>query len=165
MSAVLLAVFDRFSDAENVRTQLVKDGFPTDRVELTARGEKGRAGVQPADSSHQQFLQYYRTLFDQDGERAFVRELADRVADGAIATIVVHPRGDVETSRATQILEREGAQQLAAHDLESQSLERAASPQEGTVLGHLLPKETPGAGRFYFRVFPDEVREQQGGTR
>ena len=67
MSAVLLAVFDRFSDAEKVRTELVRDGFPTDRVELTAQHEKGRAGVQPAESAHGQFLQYYRTLFDPEG--------------------------------------------------------------------------------------------------
>jgi hypothetical protein len=151
MSAVLLAVFDRFSDAEKVRTELVRDGFPTDRVELTAQHEKGRAGVQPAESAHGQFLQYYRTLFDQEGEEAFARELADRVADGAISTIVVHPRGDVETSRATQILQHEGAQQLAAHDLGSQAFERAASPEEGTVLGQLLPQGS--ASRVYFRVF------------
>ena len=57
MSAVLLAVFNRFEDAERVRTRLVQDGFPTDRVELTATTEKGRAGLQPASTAESQFLQ------------------------------------------------------------------------------------------------------------
>jgi len=42
MSAVLLAVFGQYGDAERVRTQLVRDGFPTDRVELTSATEPGR---------------------------------------------------------------------------------------------------------------------------
>ena len=94
MSAVMLAVFNRFSDAAQIRTELVSDGFPTDRVELTASREKGRAGVQPAGSSQGRFLQYFSTLLDHDDERAFVQQLAERVADGSIATIAVHPRGE-----------------------------------------------------------------------
>ena len=42
MSAVLLAVFSQYGDADRVRTRLVRDGFPTDRVELTARSDRGR---------------------------------------------------------------------------------------------------------------------------
>ena len=100
MSAVLLGVFNKFDDAERVRTRLVSDGFPTDRVELTASCEKGRAGLQPAPSSRAQFLQYFRTLFDQEDERAFAELLAARVEDGAATTIAVHPRGGIETRRA-----------------------------------------------------------------
>lgn len=33
-------------DAESVRTELVRDGLPADRVELTPSREKGRAGLQ-----------------------------------------------------------------------------------------------------------------------
>ena len=50
MSAVLLAVFGQYGDADRVRTKLVSDGFPTDRVELTSSAEPGRAGVQPRTS-------------------------------------------------------------------------------------------------------------------
>ncbi len=39
MSAVLLAVFNEYGVADRVRTRLVGDGFPTDRVELTASCE------------------------------------------------------------------------------------------------------------------------------
>jgi hypothetical protein len=50
MSAVLLAVFSDYETAERVRTTLVRDGFPTDRVELTAHGDLGRAALEPATS-------------------------------------------------------------------------------------------------------------------
>jgi hypothetical protein len=36
MSSVLLAVFNDYETAERIRVMLVRDGFPTDRVELTA---------------------------------------------------------------------------------------------------------------------------------
>lgn len=165
MSAVLLAVFSKFSDAEKVRTELVRDGFPTDRVELTASAEKGRAGLLPAASTREQFQHYFSTLLNQENERAFVSELAGRVAGGDIATVTVHPRGDIETSRATQILEHEGAQQLVTHDLQHQSFEHAASSQSSSWLAHLLPDSGTAAGRFYLRLLPGEPREQERGHR
>jgi len=61
MSAVILAVFNDYEAAERVRVMLVRDGFPTDRVELTASCELGRAGCEPADSLHA-CVQYFRTL-------------------------------------------------------------------------------------------------------
>jgi hypothetical protein len=39
MSAVLLAMFNQYKIAERMRVELVRDGFPTDRVELTASCE------------------------------------------------------------------------------------------------------------------------------
>jgi hypothetical protein len=157
MSAVLLAVFGNFSEAERARTELVRDGFPTDRVELTARHEQGRAGLQPAASTQDKFVQYYRTLFDQDDERAFAETLAERVAAGSAATVTVHPRGDIETTRAAQILEDRGAQELVAHDLQNQSFERAASPRSISVVGQLLPDNPLRADCFYCWLFPEVV--------
>jgi len=55
MSAVLLAVFNEYGVADRVRTRLVGDGFPTDRVELTASCEPGRAGLHPAASARAKF--------------------------------------------------------------------------------------------------------------
>ena len=163
MSAVLLAVFGKFSDAEKVRTELVRDGFPTDRVELTARGEHGRAGLQPADTTEDKFVQYFRTLFNQDDERSFAETLAERVAGGSVATVAVHPRGDIETSRAAQILQEQGAQELVAHDLQNQSFERAASPSKTSVVGQLLPDNALHAERFYFWLFPEETQGREHG--
>ena len=64
MSAILLAVFDDHPIAERVRVSLVRDGFPTDRVELTASCEPGRAGLGPADSGTTQVLRVYGWLKD-----------------------------------------------------------------------------------------------------
>jgi hypothetical protein len=157
MSAVLLAVFSKFSDAQRVRTRLVGDGFPTDRVELTASCEKGRAGMQPSANAHTQFLQYYRTLFCQEDERAFAELMAGRVEHGDAATIAVHPRGAIETARAAQILEGEGALEIIGHDLGHQSFEHASAPAEGSWIKHLAPPNPSGADCIYCRLFPGHV--------
>jgi hypothetical protein len=122
MSAVLLAMFDQYEIAERVRVDLVRDGFPTDRIELTASCEPGRAGLEPADSLHDRFVQYFRVLFTFDHERHHAEQLANSLDNGA-ATITVHPRGSVETARAKQILLTARAVKLISHDLASQTTE------------------------------------------
>jgi hypothetical protein len=153
MSAVILAVFNEYSAADRVRTALVSDGFPTDRVELTASREPGRAGLQPAGSMRDKFAQYFRTLLSEEDERPFVEELAERVAGGA-ATITVHPRGTIETERAAEILEREGAAEVVGHDLEKQSFEHAASRGDGYWVRHFMLDNPTGADCIYCRLFP-----------
>ena len=159
MSAVLLAVFSQHGDAERVRTKLVNDGFPTDRVELTCAAEPGRAGVQPADSRHGKFAQYFRTLLTEDDERAFADALAERVEQGTAATITVHPRGAIETARAAEILQDEGATEVVAHDLESQTFEHAASRGEGYWVRHFMLDNPTGADCIYCRLFPGHAHE------
>jgi hypothetical protein len=158
MSAVMLAVFNDHSAAERVRTRLVTDGFPTDRVELTASQEPGRAGLEPADSSHGQFLQYFRTLLNRDDERLFVEALAERVRGGA-ATVTVHPRGAIETGRAAEILEGEGAVEVVGHDLENQGFEHAAARGEGYWVRHFMLDNPTGADCIYCRLFPGHKHE------
>jgi hypothetical protein len=153
MSAVLLAVFNEYGVADRVRTRLVGDGFPTDRVELTASCEPGRAGLQPAASARAKFLQYFRTLLSEDNEWPYVELLAARVEDGA-ATITVHPRGAIETARAAEILETEGAVEVVGHDLENQTFEYAASPGDGYWVRHFMVDNPTGADCIYCRLFP-----------
>lgn len=153
MSAVILAVFDGYGTADRVRTRLVSDGFPTDRVELTASCEPGRAGLQPASSSRAKFVQYYRTLLSKDDERPFVDGLAERVERGA-ATITVHPRGAIETARAAEILEGEGAVEVVGHDLDRQAFEHAASRSDGYWVRHFMLDNPTGADCIYCRLFP-----------
>jgi hypothetical protein len=129
MRAILVAVFDDHSVAERVRVSLVRDGFPTDRVELTASCEPGRAGLGPADSPHDKFVQYFGVLFTREDQRHYAEQLAERVEKGA-ATITVHPRGAIETARALVILEDAGALQAFSHDLTIQILEHAAARHE-----------------------------------
>ena len=152
MSAVLLAVFDEYGVADRVRTRLVGDGFPTDRVELTASCEPGRAGLHPAASARAKFVQYFRTLLSKDDERPFVELLAERVESGA-ATIAVHPRGAIETARAAEILETEGAVEVVGHDLENQTFEHAASRGDGYWVRHFMLDSPTGADCFYCRLF------------
>ena len=119
MSAVLLAIFNEYKVAERVRVELVRDGFPTDRVELTAGCEPGRAGLEPADSPHERFVQYFRVLFTFEDERHYAEQLA-KCIDNGDATITVHPRGSMETARATRILGNAGPVLLISHDLANQ---------------------------------------------
>lgn len=153
MSAVLLAVFSDYGMADRVRTRLVSDGFPTDRVELTAAADPGRAGLGPAGSVHAKFIQYFRTLMSAADEQPFVEALASRVEQGA-ATVAVHPRGDIETARAAQLLGGAGALELVGHDLEHQAFEHAAASSDGSWISHLAPANPEGADCIYCRLFP-----------
>jgi hypothetical protein len=155
MSAVLLAVFNDYEAADRVRMELVRDGFPTDRVELTAVCEPGRAGLQPAESSHGRFMQYYRTLFKSDEDSPYVEALTDRIDCGA-ATVTVHPRGAIETTRASKILESGGPAEVTHRDLESRSLEYAASRSQHPWIKHLWVEWKGDAHCIYCRMFESD---------
>lgn len=131
MSAVLAALFPSHEVAEGIRTRLVEDGFPTDRVELASRKETGQAELVPAASMAEKLALHFRQLFPQEEEAT--RLLSCAVLEGR-AVIAVHPRGDIETRRAIEILERGGALELRAADLENQPMERAASPSDRTII-------------------------------
>ncbi|MBV8909802.1 MAG: hypothetical protein JOZ89_03480 [Gammaproteobacteria bacterium] len=103
-------------------------------------------------------MQYFRTLLSKDTEQAFVELLARRVAGGA-ATITVHPRGTIETERAAQILESQGAAEVVGHDLEKQSFEHAASSTEGYWVRHFMLDNPTGADCIYCRLFPDHQHQ------
>lgn len=152
MSAVLLAVFNDYDSADRVRVDLIRDGFPTDRVELTASREPGRAGLQPAASPHDKFVQYFRTLLSRENERLCAEMLADRVAQG-VATVTVHPRGSTETARATELLEQAGVQEIMRHDLQSQKWEHAAASHEVPWIRNLWIENPHKADCIYCRIF------------
>ena len=159
MSAVLLAVFNEYDVADRVRTKLVGDGFPTDRVELTSSSEPGRAGLLPAASLRARFVQYFRTLLSKEDEREYVELLAERVEGRGAATIAVHPRGAIETARAAEILETEGAVEVVGHDLEKQTFEQAASSGDGYWVRHFMLDNPTGADCIYCRLFPSHPHE------
>ena len=158
MSAVLLAVYNDYEAAERVRVELVRDGFPTDRVELTAQRELGRAGLEPADSIHGKCVQYFRTLFAEPAERHYAEMLTDRLEQWA-ATVTVHPRGTIETTRAAEILQEAGPLEIMQHDLENQSFEYAAARQDdGAWIRHLWLEPSPETDCIYCRLFPGAHR-------
>lgn len=154
MSAVLLAVFNDYAAADRTRTELVLDGFPTDRVELTASCEPGRAGLEPGATLHDRWAQYFRALFQQ--EPLYAERLAGHLDHGA-ATVTVHPRGTIEVERATEILGHAGPTEILKHDLAHQGFEHAAARHGKAWVRHLwvdLPPEPEGESHcIYCRLF------------
>jgi hypothetical protein len=129
MSAIVVALYDNHTAAERVRTRLVREGFPTDRVRLTSRKEPGEAAiVGPSKGLEAQLEEYFAGLFDRNEELPNVHLFVDGVQQGH-AALAVHPRGKVETTRALQIMEEAQPIEICEHDLANQSMERAASPR------------------------------------
>jgi hypothetical protein len=154
MSAVLLAVFNDYEAADRVRVELVRDGFPTDRVQLTASCELGCAGLEPADSQHAKCVQYFRTLLRRDDEQHYPEALAQRVDNGA-ATVTVLPRGAIETARATEILQQAHPADVVGHDLANHGWEHAASKRGGPYwIQHVWLESSPETDCIYCRLFP-----------
>lgn len=149
MSAVLLAVFNDHEAADLVRARLVRDGFPTDRVELTACCELGRAGCGPGKSPHDKIIQYFRSLLRNDDDAEL---LAGRVESGA-ATVTVHPRGTIETTRANEIIAAAGPVEVAERDMGNQRLEHAAAEHETPWILNFLFHSPSKAHCIYCRLF------------
>ena len=125
MSALVAALYENHAVAEQVRTALVTEGFPTDRVELSSTHDPGQAALGPAAGRDKQLHDYFGQFFDRDDEAGDVRKFAEGVSRGQ-ASVVVHPRGDIETRRALDILQASHPVELREHDLEDQGMERAA---------------------------------------
>jgi hypothetical protein len=96
MSAVLAALFPSHQVAVAVRTRLVEDGFPTDRVELASRQDPGPSDVVPAKDMADKLRLHFRQLFPADEDAEATEVLCRGILEGR-AVIAVHPRGDIET--------------------------------------------------------------------
>ncbi len=103
MTPVIVAIYDDYGIADRVRTQLVADGFPTDRVEVTSRLETGQADAEPGARFADRVANYFHTVFDQQDEQAQAEDFTDRVVKGGSA-VTVHPRADYEIASARRIL-------------------------------------------------------------
>ena len=152
MSAVLLAIFPDYDVASRVRMALFEDGFPTDRIELTAGCEPGRAALQPADTPHRQFAKYFSAMLTGPNEKAFPEQLACRLDDGA-AAVTVHPRGPVETLRATAILTDAQPTEVVQHEITDQRFEHAAARTAKPWVSHLWVENHSNAHCIYCRLF------------
>jgi len=137
MPAVLVALYDSQPKAERARTELVQDGFPTDRVALTSTSQPGTARLIAAEAEPERFRQYFGTLFDEARHRGCAAYLARRVLAGA-AVVTVHPRGEREITRAIQILDRHEPIEIDREHLDETLLEQAASPSTRSVVVQLI---------------------------
>jgi hypothetical protein len=153
MSAVLLGVFKDYEAAENVLVGLVRDGFPTDRVELTCRHSPGRAGEQPAASLHDKLAQYFGTLFCTKDEQPLGQQLVEMVEGGAV-TVTIHPRGSIEVARANELLRAAGATEVASHDMDNQAFEHAAARKDvAWIRNFWIPAASTEYHCIYCRMF------------
>jgi hypothetical protein len=158
MSAVLLAIFPDYDVASRVRMALFEDGFPTDRIELTACCEPGRAALQPPDTPHRQFAKYFSALLTAADEKEFPEQLACRLDEGA-AAVTVHPRGPVETMRATQILQSAQPTQVVQHEITDQRFEYAAAKTAKPWVSHLWVENHSNAHCIYCWLFEKDLPE------
>jgi uncharacterized membrane protein len=154
MSTVLLALFNDYDAAERVRVKLIGDGFPTDRVELTASREPGRAAFERADTPHRKYANYFSALLGRENKPDYPEKLAERIDHGA-ATITVLPRGAIETERATQILEQAHPEDVVGRDLTNHGWERAAARHNVVWAQSVWFEHSPdGPDCIYCRLYP-----------
>jgi len=106
MTPVIVALFDDYGIANRVRTELVADGLPTDRVELTSLAEAGQADSEPGDDFVARVSNYFHTLLDQAEERGGDTDAFARSVCGGKSAITVHPRTDYEIDSVRAILHR-----------------------------------------------------------
>src|ERR1700761_6858687 len=90
-SAVLVAAFNDHAAAVNARTRLVKDGFPTDRVELTSSEELGQAKLVPRAGREQKLTEYFARLFQAGDDGEASTQLFKRAVLDGKAVLTVQP--------------------------------------------------------------------------
>lgn len=152
MSAVIVAVFSDYQTAERVLVSLVQDGFPTDRVNVTAACHLGRAGHAPAASQYGKCVQYFSMLLT-DGSNQRYPEVLARHIDGGAATVVIHPRGAVETQRATHIIRQADPVDAVGRDLTNHGWNRAAGNHASSWVQQVWLEPSPDADSSCCRLF------------
>lgn len=133
MQDIIVALYDDHATAVSLRTALVKDGFATDRVEVTSPREHRQAEQGPAADLETNVSDYFRTLSADEGAEHRLQPFAEAVIRGASA-VTVHPRGEEEIRRAERLIDRHKPRDVyrylpedAAH-VADRKIERAASP-------------------------------------
>jgi hypothetical protein len=102
--------------------------------------------VGPAGGLEEQLEEYFSGLFDRADELPNVHFFVDGVQQGH-AALTVHPRGVIETRRAIAIMEQAQPIEICDHDLQNQTMERAASGRDSDPFVKRLLDATRDATR------------------
>jgi hypothetical protein len=101
-------------------------------------------------------VKYFGTLLTGSDEQHFPEQFAQRLDSGA-AAITVHPRGPVETSRATEILARASPTEVARHEISRQPFEHAAARGARPWISHLWVENHSNAHCIYCWLFERDL--------
>ena len=100
----IIALFPDLTVAERARTLLFADGIAADRLDIVAWQALGRVARNPKQTLEEDLIAYFAVVFDDDTDAQVVATVVDELKAGK-ASLVVHPRGQVEVERARDILE------------------------------------------------------------
>lgn len=100
----ILALYSTHELAELVRTQLSVDGFPTDRIDVVSWNAFGRAVMDPNKSVEENLTAHFSVIFSDTSDAPLVGTVVGALKVGK-ASVVVHPRGQIEIELARDILE------------------------------------------------------------
>lgn len=111
MANTLVRVYDRFSDAENARNQLLDAGFPASRVHLTSKEDEagpvqGNFTVGDASTSLGGVRGAIDSLMGRD-DHTYQHDYANVVQCGSFL-LTVDVEDDVQSARASDITQRFG---------------------------------------------------------
>ena len=109
MADIIVALFKEGTEAEAARTDLVRMGFATDRVDVSSKAVPGRALHAPLDGGGSRFHGFFKTLLANSTIADEAESLADQVDQGSTA-LLIHPRGRVELHEVNEVLERHPAE-------------------------------------------------------
>jgi hypothetical protein len=101
----IIALYPDLPAAQHARTELFADGIAADRLDVVAWTELGRVAREPKQTVEDDLIAYFAVVFDDDTDARLVATVVDAIKDGE-ASLVVHPRGQVEIDHARVILER-----------------------------------------------------------
>ena len=100
----IIALYPDLTAAERARTQLFADGIAADRLDVVAWDHLGRVAREPKQTIEEDLLAYFSVVFDGDADARLVETVVDALQDGE-ASVIVHPRGQIEIDHARTILE------------------------------------------------------------
>lgn len=100
----IVALYKSHAVAEQTRLELFRQGFATDRVDVVASSDHGRAINRPECSTEEDLRAHFSAFLHEPGDETVVRHIVDAIGEGK-GVLVVHPRGKIEIEQARDIID------------------------------------------------------------